>query len=415
VLSIVDLPLAAGTLILILAAPEPTGTLTLPQALELAARHSPSLEAAAARLAAAQAQQTDAGRRPNPVLTFEAENFAGSVDPAQRELTLAAGQTFELGGKRDARAGAAAAAATLAAAERDAEGRHVAEATAARFVDGWVVQERSRRLGRAERLAADAVDAADARHRAGAAPVVERLRAEALHAQRSAEARRARVEADLARGRLAAQWGATSAGFDSLVLDEPPDEPVAAAESLAAELERHPDRAIAAASAALAAARAREARSARTPDLSLLGGVRHLGEDGDVGLIALVAMELPVWNARRGGLAAAEAQLGAAAAGERAASLRLRDELRGARERYVIAVDTHRTLRDEVGPHTAAALEQLTAGYRGGRFGSLELLEGQRAMVEVELALIDAAAEAWRSRAELERLLGRPLGTEGGR
>jgi len=412
VLPIVGPPLAAGTLILLLAAPEPSGTLTLPQALERAARHHPALAAAAGHLATARALQVDAGRWQNPRLAFEAENLGGSIDPVRRELTLAAEQTFELGGKRAARDSAAAAAVALAAAEGAAEARDVAGTTVARFVDAWVAQERVARLAHAERLAADAITAAEARFRAGAGPVVERLRAEALHAQRAAEVRRARAESEIARGRLASQWGDSAATFDALALGEPVGVRAAPAESLAAELEQHPERVAAAATAALATARLREARSARTPDLDVLAGVRHLAEDGGTGLIAALSIDLPVWNGRRGGVTAAEAQRGAAAASERLVRLRLRDELRAARERFVAAVDTWRALRDEVAPPTAAALEQLTQGYRSGRFGSLELLEAQRATIEVELALIDAAAEAWRSRAELERLLGRPLETE---
>jgi outer membrane protein TolC len=60
----------------------------------------------------------------------------------------------------------------------------------------------------------------------------------------------------------------------------------------------------------------------------------------------------------------------------------------------------------------------VAAGYRSGRFSSLELLEGQRSLLEAELQLIDATAEVWRARAALERLLGRSiesLGEEGQR
>ena len=80
--------------------------LTLSRALELAGAQSPLLEAAEADSRAADAARTVAGLRPNPTLTTELENFAGSGayrGTRSAEATASLGFPIELGGKRAAR------------------------------------------------------------------------------------------------------------------------------------------------------------------------------------------------------------------------------------------------------------------------------------------------------------------------
>ena len=81
-------------------------TLTLPEALTRAAAYDPTRPAAAARVQAAQAGVRQAGVRPNPSLGADLENFAGTGDIGladRSETTLYYEQTWERGGKREAR------------------------------------------------------------------------------------------------------------------------------------------------------------------------------------------------------------------------------------------------------------------------------------------------------------------------
>jgi cobalt-zinc-cadmium efflux system outer membrane protein len=399
-------------------AADPTGTLTLEGALRLSVRHHPALQGAAWRIRAAAARARDAGRWANPDASLEVENLGGDPERSRREATLSLGQRFELGGDRGARAEAAQTREALAWVELTAEERAVLAVTSERFIDAWALQERLVRLTAAERLAAQAVEAAAERFRAGAGPAVERIRAEAVLASRQAERLRARAQLAAARRRLASQWGATEQRVDSLFLPLPSPTPIPAADSLVARLERHPERRRAAAEVAVEAARLREARAARVPDLQLSAGVRHLDEDGAIVMNAGASLPLPLWGTPRDAEAAAESERAAAAAHERFVRLRLAEELHDALERYLAASEGHRLIAERVRPKAAEALEQITAGYRGGRFGSLELLEAQRTVIEAELSWVEATAESWRARTLLERLLGaslEDLGKEDGR
>ena len=57
---------------------EPTGTITLPDALALAIARNPELAVFPHELRAADARKLQAGLRPNPELGIEIEGFAGS-------------------------------------------------------------------------------------------------------------------------------------------------------------------------------------------------------------------------------------------------------------------------------------------------------------------------------------------------
>lgn len=103
-----------GSVGLLLLASSPAGaqTLTLAEALDRAEAQSPLVDEARARVEAARGRARQAGVSPNPELSLEIENIAGSGDfrgARGAEATLAIGQRIELGGKRGARRDVAAA------------------------------------------------------------------------------------------------------------------------------------------------------------------------------------------------------------------------------------------------------------------------------------------------------------------
>ncbi len=406
-------PVALDSLLVEKSPPEPRGALRLGEALELARTHHPALRDLAWRVRAAQAQRRDSGKWPNPTLSAEVEDFGQLLGQDRRETTVRAEQLIELGGKRGARAQTADARTGLAFAELSEEERRVLVSTADRFLEAWSHQERWERLVRAEQLAEQAIRVAEERHRAGAAPAVERVRAEALHASRRAERVRAGSERSAAMERLVSQWGSTSVGLDSLILEPFSSSSLPDTSQWTSQLSSHPERARAAAEVAVEEARVREARAARVPDLALQGGAKHLAELDATGVVVALAVPLPLWNRGHDAVAAVEADRSAARAHEQLVSLRLRESLRTAQERYLAARENEEALRTHVRPKYEEALRQITDGYRSGRFGSLELLDAQRALLESEMALIEATADAWRARLALEQLLGaNAIGTQ---
>jgi outer membrane protein, heavy metal efflux system len=387
------------------APPHVAGPLTLRQAFDLTTKFHASLRAADLRAAAGRERTRDAGRWLNPEIGVTEENFGGSLGNDLREGTLDLGQTFELGGDRKARSATANAGSLLASADAALIRRESLARTAERFITAWALQARLARLQEGARLTQQAIATADERFRAGATPVLERSRAEAQALMQGVERRRIEAELGIARRRLAASWGDREATFDSLRADPltdslpgPPSDP-------------HPALLRASASETLAASRVRAAEAARVPDVTVSAGLRRLEEVEGTGFVASVALPLPLWNRGHGEVSAARHEYDAAQAERSATAQELDVERANAADRLQAAAAAYDTLRLSVRPARLDLIEELFRAYRAGRIGYLDLIAEQRNLLETDLALIEARAQLWRARIELELLAGNASGS----
>ena len=179
---------------------------SLPDALAQGAQNSPRISQARAQVQAAEARARQAGVSPNPEISLEVENFAGTGpyrDTRSAETTLALSQRIELGGKRSARVAVASserdfALLSLRRAEADlARDIRVGHAELRAAEDRAVLARdnvgQARELARTARLLVDV----------GRDPPLRQLRAEALLAEAQAEEARAFGELLAARRMLA--------------------------------------------------------------------------------------------------------------------------------------------------------------------------------------------------------------------
>lgn len=380
--------------------PVVSGPLTFERALTLASQHQLRLRAADLRASASRERIRDAGRRPNPVLLGSGENFGGDLSD-RLESTIEIAQMLELGGDRGARSAVATGESRLASAEAAVLRRSILTDAAERFARAWSLQERLVRLREGEALTRQAIDAASARYRAGASPVVERARAESQALAQAVERQRTQAELLIARRDLAQTWGAEEASFDSL-LAPVPDRGSEVAPTLAS----HPDLEQASAVEELAAARRKSAEAARVPDVTLSGGVRHLEEVSGTGFLASLEIPVPLWNRYGGSVDAARREQEAAVAEKRAVSRRLDVELRNALERVQSAAAVYDTLTLRLRPARQDLVAELLRAYRAGRLSYLDLIAEQRFLLETDLAVVDAQANLWLSKIQLDLLTG---------
>ena len=85
---------------------EPTGNISLPEAIAAALAHNPKLKALSLDINAAQARSLQAGLLPNPELEIEVGEIGGTGERSgydSSETTIQFGQPIELGGKRSKR------------------------------------------------------------------------------------------------------------------------------------------------------------------------------------------------------------------------------------------------------------------------------------------------------------------------
>lgn len=391
------------------AAQEPT-VVSLEEALDLtgvadvaiSATTNPRIVGPRAESDAAQALVDQARLRPNPELSLEVENIAGSgafSGLSATEYTLAVGQRIELGGKRGARMEAARAQAQLAnlrAELADAElgflvrERYVAAVAAASRVE--LARDIVARNEELARIAGVLVEV-------GREPPLRALRAEAALAEARAELQAAEAGSLAARAALASLWGdqglppRVPTAFPGI---EPPEEMLASGTGLQLLVAR--------AESTAAAAEIDRERSLRIPDPVVLAGVRRFEESNDNAFLVGVSIPLPFRNRNQGNIAAAEARLRAANAREAVALADFEQSVTRARAQYLAAEVRVETLSRTSLPQAEEALRLVRIGYRNGRFPLIEVLSAAEARDAIREALIAAQQERGQAAAELIRL-----------
>jgi outer membrane protein, heavy metal efflux system len=391
---------------------EPTGMLTLRQALALALLQNPALAASSWEVRAGEARTLQAGLRPNPELSVEVENFAGSrefrgVNAA--ETTIALSQLAELGGKRLRRARVAALERDLAAWDYETIRLDVFTETAKAFVEVLSAQERLALNTDLVRLAERVIQTVAERVRAGkVAPVEETKARVALSTSRIALERAAR-ELDAARKRLAATWGSSTPSFERVegALERLAAIPSAA--QLAQRIGQNPDiaRWVVEMTQRQAAVALEDARG--IPNVSAGGALRRLSETCDTALVFQLAIPLVLFDRNQGARLEARYRLAKAGEERRAAEVRVQTELAATYAALSAAFTEATRLRAEVLPGARSAFEAANEGYRQGKFGFLEVLDAQRTLFEARSQYIEALAAYHQTEAEIERLIGEPL------
>lgn len=389
-------------------------TLSLDRALELAGATSPTLDAAEADIQAAAAARTVAGLRPNPSVTVEAENVAGSgpyrgVESLETTTTLAL--PIELGGKRSARIGVADARSQRVAIQAAITQADLRLSVIQAYAEAVAAQQRVTTARDQARIAAEGLRAAQVRVQAGRASPIEAERANVARINADAEVERTQRLVEVARYSLSRIIGQPVAGN----LDTGWFANVRAAYGPMPEIESAGTLAMAAAEADLAIADAgvRLARAQRVPDLTVGAGARYMRDSGDTAALFSISIPLPLFNNGRAAVAQASSERLRAVAQQRVAAIEVDQAIARAQAEAANAATTAATAS---GPALQAAEEAARIariGYREGKFGQLELLDAERTLAETRLAAIDALLNYHSAQAQLERLTVRAPDLQG--
>lgn len=396
----------------------PSGEVSLREALALALLQNPGLAAYAWETRAREARILQAGRRPNPVLGGLVEDIgAGEIaggginEPAQPQATIQLSQLIELGGKRTARRELARADRDLA--NRDYEAARIdllTEVTRA-FIDVLAAQETVQLADETTKLVDEVRASVNARVTAGDVSPIEETRANVTLASVQVEAARARRSLEASRTRLALLWGSSTAAFTSAAGDlraEPA--PLPALASLIARLAENPELARWASErlrrqAALAAERAKG-----VPDISVSAGYRRFTTVDANAVVVGVSVPLPLFDRNRDGIEEARSRVAKVHEERRAAEARVTAALADAYAALASAHDEAAALRTTVLPQSQEAFNAITEGYRLGRFGFQDVLESQRTLIAAGGQHLRALSEYRKALASVERLLGASIG-----
>ncbi|MBL8270329.1 TolC family protein, partial [Steroidobacter sp.] len=287
----------------------PEGELTLARAVDAAIRANPDLMASSYELSAAQARIVQAGLRPNPTVSAEFENFAGSggykgIDSL--ETTLSLSQVVELGGKRALRRSAAEADVDVVTIEQRARELDVLAEVTRRFIEVSVAQERVEFAKESVSIAEKTLQTISARVDAGRSPEAERSRARIALTRAVVEQRQAQSDLRSARYALSATWGSPEPIFTTASANLFRLQAVDTFPALMRRLDQSVDLSLFASTARLREAELRLARAQARPNLSFSVGARRFEGSNDAALVAGFSMELPVYNRNQGAIREAQ-------------------------------------------------------------------------------------------------------------
>lgn len=373
--------------------------ISLVQALTQGVESSPRVTQAKAQADAAEARARQAGVSPNPELSVEVENFAGTgafQGLRSTETTLALSQRLELGGKRSARV-------EVARAERDFAFLSYKAALADLDRDIRLAHAELRADEDRAVLARDNTAAAEELSRtakvlvdAGRDPPLRQLRAEAGLAEARAEQARTFGELLSSRRLLASLIGSTDPELSAVFTEEPaPPNVIPEGPTLNEQL------AIAQKSAALA--RVRLARATAVPDVTASGGVRRFAEGRETAFVAGVSIALPFRDRNRGNIEAAQSESIAAESAARLARIEADRARYDARMLLGAAELRYEALAGPGIGQAEEALRLARIGYNAGKFSLLELLDARNALTAARLNLIQARLDRAEALAALIR------------
>jgi len=388
---------------------EPSGPLTLRQALALALLNSPELAAFSWDVRAGEARVLQAGLLPNPEAEIEIGEAAGSgerrrFDGAESSIVLS--QLVELGGKRAKRSRLAELEWDLSAWDYESKRLDVFAGTAGAFVEVLAAQERLALAEDSHRLAERILGVVLDRIAAGAVPALEESKARVTYSSARFDLARAKRDLEASRLSLAAFWGGTAPVFTLAAGDFETIGWIPPLEALLQRIAANPDLARWDTEMEMRRAALELEESKRTLDLTVSAGLQRFEETDDTAFILGLAIPFPLFDRNQGGVL--EAGHGLARAGEerRAAWVRAGTALRRAHQALSIARLEAVTFKNEVLPAAQRAFEAAREGYEQGKFGYLEVLDAQRTLFEAKGRYIEALAAYHTGAAEGERLIG---------
>lgn len=370
----------------------PGAPLTLRAVMTEISNASPQVRRAALETQARQAEVDQAGRRLNPVIGVEFENFAGSGALSgfdQSETTVSFAQTLELGKKRRLRRAAASANAVLANAQCDVTLRQVQLEAAILFYELEAALQVAEFANESALLAQTLVETVSKRVNAGAAapPELSRARADATALQAAAEGAKART--DRLRYDLAAMWGETNPQFSAPIVR--PLTPMASGIGSEAGITAHPLLDMANAQTVLSEANQDLAKSEAMPDVTLSAGFRRFEQGNDNALLFGVSVPFPIFDKNRDAVKAAGYRHQAELLNRQTVERDLISQQNAARAQLISAQKQLRLLSTDALREARSAYDASVQGYKAGKFDLTTTLNTRKALIEARLAVIDAA------------------------
>jgi outer membrane protein, heavy metal efflux system len=400
--------------------------LTLKDALSLALRQNPDLEAFNKEIRALEGTIQQAGLLRNPELSVNVDNVgnmgngqrpAPGITPTikenveQQDVIVRLSQLIELGGKRAARVQAAFLGQDLALKDYETKRLELIARVANVFTEVLAGQEQLKLAQESQNLAQQVVETVRKRVQAGKVPPIEETKVGVAFSTTRIALEQAQRELAAARKRLALLWGDSSPEFGKVLGDLQSTITLPSYEKLVEHTLSSPmaDRARKGIDHRKALLEVEQTQ--RIPNITLSGGmIKHWESGGTTGVVG-ISMPLQLFDRNQGNLREASQRVDKALDEQMATDLRLKAELAQAYEALSAAQNEIEILQREILPAARSAFEVTSKGYELGRFSFLEVLDSQRTLFQNQSLHVRALANQQRLVNEIERLAGGPVGS----
>lgn len=381
----------------------PSQLLTLAAAIDLALAQHPAIRDRELNLEASAAGLRQAGLRPNPEFEIQSENLA----KGNQTVSLWLSQPIEAGGKRNRRVAVAEAERTLAELDLVKKRAEVVAQVRLAFMRALIWRQRV--VLQKENLAVMTSWAASVQQRvdAGKASPLEGERAELAKLSAADALQRTEREWSIAMNELAASLGSdeprgiSATGIDASF--------VPSWERVQTLLRSSPQGRWLDAAIGQKEADVQWQRSVAVPDVRVSAGLQNDRASGSNGVLIGLAIPLPVLNRNQGAIAQANLRLQQARTQEVVGRRELELQALGAWERLRALQKAIRLYDEKLIPGAEHAFAKAREGYALGKFGFLDVLDAQRALVEARNQQTQALLDFVAYEAQLEVLLGTPL------
>lgn len=398
-------------------APEASGPALLLEDVERTAlAENPEIHVAVRRVAAAESHVPLAGALDDPQLMYRgwAVPLAKPWDYNQAQNMVSIGQMFPGRGKRDLRTDVARANVDQAKAELAMTRLRVRIEARKAFFDLLRAQDELRIHEQHVGIAHQAIEAAKIKYTVGKIPQVEILKAQLALTRLAEHMIRFERDANVARAHLNTLLGREPWAPLTVHGEYGLDRPLPKADALVAQAMRErPDLQSAAASAEKSRREQKLAKSNFAPDFNVAAGYMLMptGSDFRNNYMVEGSITLPWLNKRRHGSEVAEAT---AMTNEKDAELdALRNTARGQIQEALAEAESAQELakvyQDSLRKDSEQTLHAAVIAYENDQTSFMDLLDSQMAVVDIDLAWIDALGEFNKMRADLEMAVGAPI------
>ncbi|TCK04670.1 TolC family protein [Phorcysia thermohydrogeniphila] len=364
----------------------------------------PSVKVFKEKREAIRALSEDAKKLPNPELELSTEDFLGSGRFrafSSSEVTLLFSQRFPLFGKREKRREEILSQEGVISSEESLLRAELFKETALSFTDVLYAKEKVKLYRELSRVLQKLVEVSKLKFEAGKVSELEKLRAEIAAGRIEVELQSAIGEYRVALQKLYSllkREGVEPEG-DFFSLREVPERVLP---------DKHPKVAGVKAEILTLKKRFDLVKAEALPDLTLSGGVRYFNEDDERAYLLSVSLDIPVFNRNGYKLMALKREM----AGKRflleSVSLELERKFQEVRGKLEIVTREIKTLEEKLIPRAEEIYRRVFEGYRYGKVDLLSVLDAQRTLFELKLALLEAYRKYHALRAELFYILARP-------